>query len=101
MKGRERAELRAEAHHLTVALHIGRHGLTDAVVSSLDEVLRTHELVKCQVARDGALKAREAAQALAPRVEAEVVQVIGRTFTVYRRNPALHAKPDALPPWRR
>jgi len=101
MKGRERADLRAEAHHLKVTLHLGHQGITDAVVQSLDDVLRTHELVKCQVAKGGEVSAKSAAETLAPRSGAEVVQVIGRTFTLYRHNPELPKKPDALPPWRR
>ena len=35
----------------------------------------------------------------AARLGAEVVQTIGRTFTVYRHNPALPK--GELPPWRR
>ncbi|MFN8580521.1 MAG: YhbY family RNA-binding protein [Gemmatimonadaceae bacterium] len=101
MKGSERAELRAEAHHLKPTLHVGHAGLTEAVVHSLDDVLRTHELVKCQVAKGGTLKAKAAAESIAPRVAAEIVQVIGRTFTLYRHNPDLHTKAGALPPWRR
>jgi RNA-binding protein len=101
MKGSERAELRAEAHHLKPGLHVGHAGITDSVVKSLDDMLRTHELVKCQVAKGGELVARDAAALLAPRVSAEVVQVIGRTFTMYRHNPELHQKAGQLPPWRR
>jgi RNA-binding protein len=101
MKGRERAELRAEAHHLKPTLHVGQHGITDAVAKSLDDVLRTHELVKCQVLKDGELTAKEAAATLASRSGAEVVQVIGRTFTLHKHNPELHEKAGALPPWRR
>lgn len=101
MKGSERAGLRAEAHHLKALLHVGHSGLTEGVVKSLDDALRTHELVKCQVAKGGDLKARDAANDLAPRVKAEVIQVIGRTFTLYRHNPDLHKKADALSPWRR
>ncbi len=100
MKGSERAELRAEAHHLKVTQHLGQHGITDAVAKSLDDVLRTHELVKSQVAKGGELSAKEAASILALRAGAEVVQVIGRTFTLYRHNPELHKKPAAAPPWR-
>ena len=50
MTGKARAELRAEAHHLAVQVHIGHAGLTPALLKSLDDVLRTHELVKVQVA---------------------------------------------------
>lgn len=98
MTGKDRAALRAEAHHLKVQVHVGHAGLTPAVLSSLDDVLRTHELVKAQVAQAGELSAREAANQVAEQMGADVVQVIGRTFTVYRENPEL--KRGAQPPWR-
>ena len=49
MSGKERAALRAEAHHLVVQVHVGHQGLTPALLATLDDVLRTHELVKVQV----------------------------------------------------
>ena len=98
MKGKDRAALRAEAHHLSVQVHIGHAGLTPALLASLDDVLRTHELVKLQVAKAGELKAKDAAREAAGAMRAEVIQVIGRTFTQYRETPDL---PDADdPPWR-
>ncbi|MBL0939442.1 MAG: YhbY family RNA-binding protein [Gemmatimonadaceae bacterium] len=99
MTGKERAELRSEAHHLDVKVHIGHAGLTDALLGSLDDVLRTRELVKLQVAKAGELSAKEAANDVAEKMGAEVIQVIGRTFTLYRHNPEL--KKGDLPPWRR
>lgn len=99
MTGKSRAALRSEAHHLSVQVHIGHAGLTDTLLSSLHDVLRTHELVKVQVAKGGELTAKEAANAAAEQMRAEVVQVIGRTFTLYRENPEL--KRGELPPWRR
>lgn len=96
--GKDRAALRAEAHHLKALVHVGHAGLTEAVLSSLDDVLRTHELVKAQVAQAGELSARDAANQAAEQLQAEVVQVIGRTFTVYRENPEL--KRGSQPPWR-
>lgn len=98
MTGKDRAALRAEAHHLKALVHVGHAGLTEAVLSSLDDVLRTHELVKAQVAQAGELSARDAANQAAEQLQAEVVQVIGRTFTVYRENPEL--KRGSQPPWR-
>ena len=98
MTGKERATLRAEAHHLDVKVHIGHAGITPAILTSLDDVLRTHELVKLQVAKAGELDAKEAASDVATAMRAEVIQVIGRTFTVFRENPDL--KRGELPPWR-
>jgi len=99
MTGKARAAPRAEAHHLSVQVHIGHAGVTDALIASLSDVLRTHELVKVQVAKGGELSAKDAANDLAQRLGSEVVQVIGRTFTIYRHNPDL--KRGELPPWRR
>lgn len=99
MTGKARAELRAEAHHLDVQVHIGNAGLTPALLQSLDDVLRTHELVKVQVAKGGELSAKTAVNEVAPALGAEVIQVIGRTFTIYRHNPEL--KKSDTPAWRK
>jgi RNA-binding protein len=98
---KERAELRAEAHHLTALVHVGQHGLTRAIITSLDDALRTHEFVKVQLGKQVDLSAREAAEQLAKAVRADVVQVIGKTTTLYRENPKLEKKKGALPAWRR
>ena len=99
MSGKERAALRAEAHHLDALVHVGHQGLTPTVLKTLDDVLRTHELVKLQVAKAGDLSAKAAANDIAGQLGAEVIQVIGRTCTIYRENPEL--KRGELPPWRR
>ncbi len=101
MKGSERAGLRAEAHHLSASVHVGQHGLTPALIASLDDALRTHELVKVKLGKNADTTAREAAGQLAESTGSEVVQVIGRTATFYRENPELKKNKGDLPPWRR
>jgi RNA-binding protein len=101
LTSKERAELRAEAHHLTALVHVGQQGLTPAIIDTLDDTLRTHELVKVQLGKQLDLSAREAAEQLAKAVRADVVQVIGKTTTLYRENRKLEKKKGALPPWRR
>lgn len=101
MKGSERAELRAEAHHLSATVHVGQHGLSPSLITSLDDALRTHELVKVKLGRAADLKPKEAAGQLAGATKSEVIQVIGRTATFYRENPDLKKKKGDLPPWRR
>ncbi len=98
---RRRAELRAEAHHLQATVQVGQQGVTPALVQSLDDALRTRELVKVQLGRQVELGAREAAQQLAAAVSADVVQVIGKTTTLYRENPELRRRQGDPPPWRR
>ena len=101
MTGKERAELRAEAHHLQPAVHVGQQGLTPSVINSLDDALRTRELVKVQLGRNIDVKPKDAAEALAIATQAQIIQVIGRTATLYRENPELKQKPGDPPPWRR
>ena len=101
MKGRERAELRSEAHHLDPTVHVGHLGITPAVVSSLDDALRTRELVKVKLAKGSEVMPKVAAGELAASTASEVVQVIGRTATFYRENPDLPRKKGDLPPWKR
>ena len=99
MTSKDRAALRAEAHHLAVAVHIGHQGITPTVIETVDDVLRTRELVKIQLAKTTDETPKAAATRLAGETKAEVVQVIGRTCTLYRWNPELQRKGDA-PPWR-
>lgn len=101
MKGRERAELRAEAHHLDPSVHVGQQGLTPTLIASLDDALRTRELVKVKLGMRGEVKPKDAANALALATNSAVVQVIGRTATLFRENPDLDRKRGDLPPWRR
>ncbi len=99
MKGKERANLRAEAHHLNPIVHVGHAGVTDAVVQSTDEALRTRELIKIDISRNLTISPKEAAALLASATQAEVIQVIGRKVTLYRDNPELEWK-NGVPPWR-
>ena len=101
MNGRERAELRAEANHLDPTVHVGQQGLTPNVIGSLEDGLRTRELVKVKLGSKDDVKPRDAANALALATNAAVVQVIGRTATLFRENPELLKKAGTPPPWRR
>jgi RNA-binding protein len=100
LTSKERAALRGEAHQLTALVHVGHLGVTDDVRQTLDDALRTHELVKIQFTKTAGVVVKEAANELALSVDADVVQVIGRTTTLFRENPDLKRR-DGLPPWRR
>jgi len=84
MTGKDRAALRAQAHHLPAMVHVGAGGLTPAVFQALDEALSTRELVKVQLGRSVDAKPKDAAAALALASKSTVIQVIGRTVTLYR-----------------
>ena len=100
LSSKDRAALRAEAHHLSASVHVGQHGVTEAVRQTIDDALRTHELVKIAFGKNADTSAKESANALAESLSADVVQVIGKTATLYRENPELKRK-DGTPPWRK
>ena len=92
LTSKERAALRSQAHHLTVAVHVGHQGMTDAVRQTLDDALRTRELVKIQFSKNYDGRPKKIAAEVAEQVDAEVVQAIGRTITLFRENPELRKK---------
>ena len=100
MKGKARAELRAEAHHLDPMIHVGHQGMTDTVREAINDALRTHELVK--IAISGTLETRPKVFAgeVAESLGAQVIQSIGRKITLYRHNPELWERGRKAPPWK-
>ena len=84
LNGRQIRQLRSMAHHLNPVIIIGKSDVNEGTVEQANECLEAHELIKCSVLDTSALSAREAADELATRCHAEVVQVIGRKFSLYR-----------------
>ena len=101
LTGKEKAALRAEAHHLTAIVHVGKEGVSPTLVQSLDDALRTKELVKIQLGRTVEATPKDLAHELAGATGSTVIQVIGKTVTLYRQNPEIEGKAGDLPPWRR
>lgn len=78
--------LRGLAHTLDPVVLLGQKGVTQAVIAELGLALDHHELVKVKLS--GGDREERAAQieALCTPLDAEVVQTIGRTATLWRRN---------------
>lgn len=100
MTSKERAALRAECNQLKPLVHVGQEGISWDLIASLDDALRVKELVKVQLNRSVEDSAKSAAKQMAERTNAEVIQVIGKTVTLYRHNPKLTRKDGAPPPWK-
>lgn len=97
MTSKERAQLRAQANGLEPLFQVGKGGVGDTLIAQTDDALRARELIKLRVLTETSpLSAREAAEALAEKTGAEVVQVIGGVMVLYRYNPELH-KPVKKP----
>ena len=91
MTGKQRAEYRKQAHALDPVLHIGKGGLTDAVINQLEEALSTRELVKIKVLLETSPDMpKDIAPQIAGALGAEVIQVIGGCIVFYKYNSKLH-----------
>ena len=90
MTSKERSELRARANGLEAVLSIGKGGVGESVIKSAAESLTAHELIKVKVLETAPETAAACAGTIAAALDAEIVQVIGRRFTLYKYNPELH-----------
>lgn len=85
---KQRAHLKSLAHPLKPLLQIGKEGVTPAVAQTLGDAFRTRELLKVKVLESAPEDADATGAELAAAVaDSHLVQVIGRTVVLYRRNP--------------
>ena len=74
------------ANTLETILIIGKGEITDNIVMQADTALTARELIKGKRLESSAYTSRECADILAERCGADVVQVIGSKFVLYRPN---------------
>ena len=83
---KQRAQLRGLAMNEDTIIQIGKGGITESVIASVNAALKARELVKGKVLESSMLTAREACEALCDRCGADPVQCIGTKFVLYKRN---------------
>ena len=85
MTSKERAYLRGLANRVPSLYQVGKDGITENVIKQIDDALEARELIKGNVLENSMMSAREVAEELAAATSAQVVQVIGNRFILYRR----------------
>jgi RNA-binding protein len=86
LTSKQRSFLRGVANTYEPIIQIGKGNLTPAVEEAVAEALTARELIKVRVLKNTEGDVRTLAEDLAQRVKAEVIQVIGRNFVLYRQN---------------
>lgn len=86
LTSKERAGLRSMAQSCDTIFFIGKNGLSDEIIEQLEHAINARELIKLGVQENCEYSAREAAELIAPRLNAEVVAVIGRKFVLWRKS---------------
>lgn len=85
MTSKERAAWRAKANSLEAIIQLGKEGISDNLITQIDDTLDARELIKIRIHLETAPEGpKELAQQLAQRLQAEVIQVIGGIIVLYR-----------------
>ncbi len=85
LTGKQKSYLRRIAQTDKAIFQIGKDSLSDNLFTTVDNALRTRELVKISVLKTAPDDTKELAFDLARQTKSEVVQVIGRTIILYRK----------------
>ena len=88
-KGAQLRELRGIGHAIDPSVLVGRGGLTDEVLDAAASAVARHGLVKVKLTPQCNLDKREAAKALAWATGSELVQRVGKTALLWRRDVKL------------
>lgn len=87
LTSKQRAYLRGIASTYETIFQIGKGGVTETLCKDVSDALRKRELIKLRVLDNSGYTAREAADEIAEITGADVVQVIGSRFVLFKRNP--------------
>jgi RNA-binding protein len=82
-----RRSLRAHGHALSALVHVGKGGLSPAVLKQVEQTLNDHELVKVKVDTDSPDDRFGVAELLAARPGVNIVQIVGHVILIYKRHP--------------
>ncbi len=86
LTGKQKRFLRAMGTELEPIVHVGKGGITDNLIAQIDEVLEARELIKVKVLPNCEIPAKEVAAETANSVNAEIVQVIGKNYLLYKES---------------
>lgn len=86
LNSRQRAQLRGMANTMETIFQVGKGGINDQLIKQVSEALEARELIKLRVLETSPITSREAAEEIASAVSADVVQVIGYRFVLYKES---------------
>lgn len=84
LTGKQKRHLRAIGHNLKPVIQIGKREIEEALINETNAALDHHELVKVKLLESCMLDKHESSRILAMACNAEIAQVLGRTFLLYR-----------------
>lgn len=86
LNSRQRAQLRGLANSFETILQVGKSGVTENTVKQVSDALEARELIKLRTLETCPTTPRETAEEIALKTGADVVQVIGSRFVLYKES---------------
>jgi RNA-binding protein len=86
LTGKQKRYLRSLGNELEPILLVGKEEITPNVLKQADDALEARELIKIRVLQNCADDPENIATRLAEASFAELVQVVGRNFLLYRKS---------------
>ena len=96
MDSTDRKYLRSLAHHLKPVAQVGKGGITDGLIQSVNDALRTGELIKVRFLEQKDEK-DQLSNEIAKRTRSERVGIIGHVAILYRQQPDPEKRKIVLP----
>lgn len=86
LNSRQKKNLRAKAHDLKPIVLIGKSGVSDGCIQSINEAIDAHELIKVKFIEHKDNK-KELSDTICKKTDSEIVGNIGHTIMLFRQNP--------------
>ncbi|MBF0714722.1 ribosome assembly RNA-binding protein YhbY [Gemelliphila palaticanis] len=86
LRGKQKRQLRALAHHLNPIFQIGKSGITPEMVIGINNSLEKRELIKVSILQNCDIDKDELAETISSRTGSELVQLIGHTIVLYKQS---------------
>jgi RNA-binding protein len=84
LTGKQKRHLRALGHSLKPIILIGKKEIEEALITEANAALDHHELVKVKLLDSCTTDKHDASDMLAEACGAEIAQILGKTFLLYR-----------------
>jgi len=86
LNSKQRAYLRSLTNKTEPIVHVGKTGINENLLKQIDEALEAREIVKITVLSNSPEDAKSISEDIAKISKAELVQVIGKKITLYRKS---------------
>lgn len=83
----EKKQLKSLANTIETRYQVGKNEITSTLLDMLEKALVAKELIKIDIMKSTETPVMEIALDLSSKLNAEIVDIIGRVIILYRRNP--------------